>query len=117
MQSLNSDFANVRALTRRQFLHRTGLSLGGIALSGMLAGERTRAAAVAPTAARGRAKSIIYLHMSGAPPSLDLFDWKPKLVEMNMQPCPDELIKGQRFAFIKGVPKMLGTPHKFKQHG
>ena len=34
-----------------------------------------------------------------------------------MQPCPDELLKGQRFAFIKGIPKMLGTPYKFSQHG
>ena len=34
-----------------------------------------------------------------------------------MQPCPDELLKGQRFAFIKGRPKMLGTPYKFAQHG
>jgi hypothetical protein len=64
-----------------------------------------------------KAKSVIYLHMSGAPPSLDLFDYKPKLVELNMQPCPDSLLKGKRFAFIKGVPKMLGTPHKFHQHG
>ena len=64
-----------------------------------------------------RAKNIIYLHMSGAPPQHDLFDWKPKLDECNMQPCPDELLKGQTFAFIKGTPKLLGRPHKFAQHG
>ncbi len=55
--------------------------------------------------------------MSGAPPTLDMFDYKPELVKLNMQPCPDSLMKGERFAFIKGVPKMLGTPYKFKQYG
>ncbi|MEO7678241.1 MAG: DUF1501 domain-containing protein, partial [Verrucomicrobiota bacterium] len=123
MDPINFRFANARALTRRQFLQRAGLSIGGVALGNLLAKDSF--AAVAPTSPMvvkspvlpGRAKSVIYLHMSGAPPSLDLFDWKPKLVELNMQPAPDELIKGQKFAFIKGVPKMLGTPHKFAQHG
>src|SRR5207247_11002508 len=41
----------------------------------------------------------------------------PELVKLNMQPCPESLLKGERFAFIKGVPKMLGTPYKFKQYG
>ena len=27
------------------------------------------------------------------------------------------MIKGERFAFIKGVPKLLGTPHTFKKYG
>ena len=64
-----------------------------------------------------KAKRVIYLHMSGAPPQQDLFDYKPELVKHNMQPCPDELLKNQRFAFIKGHPKLLGTPYKFQQHG
>jgi hypothetical protein len=64
-----------------------------------------------------RAKRIIYLEMAGAPPQQELFDYKPTLVKMNMQPCPDELLKNQRFAFIKGHPKLLGCPYKFQQHG
>ena len=48
--------------------------------------------------------------MSGGPPQQDLFDYKPELVKHHMQPCPDELLKNQRFAFIKGHPKLLGTP-------
>ena len=63
------------------------------------------------------AKRVIYLHMSGGPPQQDLFDYKPALVKHNMQPCPDELLKNQRFAFIKGHPKLLGTPYKFHQRG
>ena len=64
-----------------------------------------------------KAKRVIYLHMSGGPPQQDLFDYKPTLVKHNMQPCPDELLKNQRFAFIKGHPKLLGTPYKFHQRG
>jgi hypothetical protein len=103
------------------------MGLGAIALGHLLARE---GCAEVPKAARSsrplapqpppllpRAKVIIYLHMSGAPPSLDLFDWKPRLAELHLKPCPDELLKGQRFAFIKGVPRMLGTPYQFRQHG
>jgi hypothetical protein len=64
-----------------------------------------------------KAKRIIYLEMAGAPPQQELFDYKPTLIELNMQPCPDELLKNQRFAFIKGHPKLLGSPYKFQQHG
>ena len=57
------------------------------------------------------------MHMAGAPSQLDLFDYKPKLVELNNQKIPESMIKGERFAFIKGVPKLLGTPHEFKRCG
>lgn len=121
---LSARLARARALTRRQFFGGAGLSLGGMALASLLGPEAAAAPAKAagPMAPRkpnhtARAKSVIYLHMSGAPPSLDLFDYKPKLVELNMQPCPDSLLKGERFAFIKGVPKMLGSPHKFRRAG
>src|SRR5436309_13454335 len=127
VKMLDFHLEHARALTRRQFFCKSGLSLGAVALGGLL--SRDGYAAVAPAlksanplapkkpAFAPRAKSIIYLHMSGAPPSLDLFDWKPKLAELNLKPCPEELLKGQRFAFIKGVPKMLGSPYKFAQHG
>src|SRR5437762_11907469 len=118
---------NTRAVTRRQFFRQSGLSLGAVALGSLLSPDVFAAGAAARNAANPlapkkphfapRAKSIIYLHMSGAPPSLDMFDWKPKLVELHLKPCPEELLKGQRFAFIKGVPKMLGSPYKFKQCG
>jgi hypothetical protein len=122
---MNEQIFNARAITRRQFFNRSAFSLGAVALNSLLtregvAGispiEKSEGALGKPHFAR-KAKSVIYLHMSGAPPTLDLFDWKPKLVELNLKPCPDELLKGQRFAFIKGVPKMLGTPYKFSQWG
>ena len=55
--------------------------------------------------------------MAGSPPQLDLFDYKPKLDELDGQPCPDELLEKERFAFIKGHPKMLGSPYHFAQYG
>lgn len=128
MQPLDLHLAHARALTRRQFFARAGLSVGGIALGGLLGPRRLVAApparqgsvspmAVKPPMIPARARAIIYMHMAGGPPALDLLDYKPKLNELNMQPCPESLIKGKRFAFIKGVPKMLGSPHKFQQHG
>lgn len=114
-----------RALTRRHFLQRSQFGLGGIALLSLL--NRTAVGladealesplAVRPPAIAPRAKNVIYLHMSGAPPQQDLFDWKPKLVEHNLEPCPQEFLEGARFAFIKGHPKLLGTPHSFQQFG
>ncbi len=110
------------ACTRRTFLGQAGFGLGAIALGSLLARDAPATAPANPLAPKapprpGKAKAVIYLHMSGGPPSLDLFDWKPKLVEMNLKPCPAELTKGERFAFIRGVPKMLGTPHKFQRRG
>lgn len=124
MEPLDFRFSNARAMTRRQFFSQASLSLGGIALGGLLSREgfsktvgQTNPLFVKPPKFPARAKSVIYLHMSGAPPSLDLFDYKPKLNELHMQPCPESLIAGQKFAFIKGTPKMLGTPHQFARHG
>jgi len=125
---LDFRLAHTRAMTRRHFFGRAGMSLGGIALGQLFArevfaaGSGAKPAAPNPLSVRppmipARAKAVIYLHMAGAPPSLDMFDYKPKLNELHMQPCPESLFKGMRFAFIKGVPKMLGSPHKFQQHG
>lgn len=65
----------------------------------------------------GRAKSVIYLHMAGAPSQLELFDYKPELMKLNGQDCPPSFLEGKRFAFIRGVPKMLGPQAAFAQHG
>lgn len=109
--------------TRRHFLQNTTAGVGGIALASLL-GQTTALAKPEgdPLAPRSghfspKAKNVIYLHMAGSPPQHDLFDYKPKLVELNGQPCPEELTQGERFAFIKGTPKLLGTPHKFEQRG
>jgi len=112
--------------TRRQFLGDCQTGLGGIALASLL-GENKAKADVAfdpiePLKPRQshfvpKAKRVIYLHMTGSPPTLDMFDYKPLLVKLNDKDCPDEYLKGQRFAFTSGVPKLMGTPHQFKQYG
>jgi hypothetical protein len=116
----------LRAVTRRQFFGRCATGIGSLALASLLNdrafGARTPVAADNPLAPRGshftpRARRAIYIHMAGSPSQLDLFDYKPKLTELNGQPCPESLFKKERFAFIKGVPKMLGTPHQFAKHG
>jgi len=64
-----------------------------------------------------RAKSVIYLHMAGAPSQLELFDYKPELMKLNGEDCPASLLEGKKFAFIRGVPKLLGPQAKFSQNG
>ncbi len=123
---MNLKLQLARAQTRREFFKNSGIGLGALALTTLLHQDSLRAAEsrntqnpLAPKKPHfpAKAKSVIYLHMSGAPPQLDLFDYKPKLNELNMQPCPESLLKNQRFAFIKGHPKILGSPHKFAQRG
>ena len=64
-----------------------------------------------------KAKRVIYLHLTGSPPHLDLYDYKPQLVKRNGEGAPDSFIKGKKFAFRSGTPKLLGTPRTFKQYG
>ena len=109
------DAAQARlGLNRRHFLGGASLSLGSLALSALLSGS---ARAQGSTHFAPKAKRVVYLHMAGAPSSLDLFDPKPKLVELDRQPIPESFTKGERFAFIKGTPKLLGSPFQFAQHG
>ncbi len=118
--------AYLQTQSRRQFLHGSGIGLGAIALSSLLestvAAGPARMAAANPLAARlphfaPKAKNVIYLHMIGAPSQLDLFDYKPKLVEHDGQPCPRELLEGKRFAFIVDDMTLAGTRYKFARHG
>ncbi len=106
-------------LTRRHFFRQAGFGIGGLALSDLLArdarADTAPDAVIAPHFAP-RARSIIFLFMAGAPSTIDLFDPKPKLQELDGQPCPESLLKGERFAFIKGRPRLLGSPHAFRRH-
>lgn len=106
---------NTRATTRRHFFGRAGLGFGSLALSSLLA--RDGAAADATWKIPAKAKSIIYLHMAGSPSQLELFDYKPALSRLHNTECPQEYLEGKRFAFIRGVPKLLGAQCEFKQHG
>jgi hypothetical protein len=123
----------LRAVTRRHFFRQAGFGIGAAALTSLLKGsafaEQLEAAttppavdAVNPLAPKPphfapKAKSIIYLFMAGAPSQVDLLDYKPKLQQYDGQNIPDEMVKGERFAFIKGTPKLLGSPYNFQKWG
>ena len=113
-------------LSRRQFFKRSGFCLGSMALGSLLAESMQAADAKErsgnPLAARNpqfpaRAKHVIYLHMVGAPSQLDMFDHKPLLEQYDGKPCPEEFIKGKRFAFLRGHPSLGASHFNFQQHG
>lgn len=108
-------------ITRRWFLGQVGLGIGGLALSSLVGDQNLIAAdpySIQSTPHFApRAKRIICLHMAGSPPQQDLFDPKPKLEELNGQPCPDDFLDDVIFPFIKGHPKILASPYKFQRHG
>ncbi|MFN0171491.1 MAG: DUF1501 domain-containing protein [Bryobacteraceae bacterium] len=101
--------------TRRHFLERCSLGLAGMFLQSAKASDNPLA--VKPPHHAPKAKSVIYLHMAGSPSQLELFDYKPELIKYNGKQCPQHLLEGKRFAFIKGVPQMMGTPYQFARHG
>ncbi len=107
--------------TRRHFFGGCGIGLGAITLSQLL-GEPTRANTLPPTDEKrsdrdNPAKHVIYLHMAGSPPQQELLDYKPELEKHHLQECPDELIEGKKFAFIKGRPKLMGPVFGFREYG
>jgi hypothetical protein len=117
--------AFAQALTRRTFLCRSGVSLGGLALASLLnGGLRGSARQQAPAAAlphfAPRARRVIFLFMSGGPSHLDLFDPKPRLAQMEGQDLPESFRQGQRFsANTNRMDRLLlaGCPFPFARHG
>ena len=121
------------AMTRRHFFGRSARGLGTVALASLLepgllaGGVGNRASAKAGAPPRGglhplefapRAKRIIYLFQSGAPSQLDLFDPKPRLIQLNGQPMPESYTKGQRIAQLAGQKlTCVGTKFQFRKHG
>ncbi|MEW4562109.1 DUF1501 domain-containing protein [Bremerella sp. JC770] len=109
--------------TRRHFFRNCGVGLGKIALASLLAQSREVAASEGgpftpkPTHFPAKAKRVIYLFMAGAPSQLELFDYKPKLAEMEGKPIPPSVIDGQRYAFIQPDAAVLGPRFKFAKHG
>jgi uncharacterized protein (DUF1501 family) len=100
------------ALGRRGVLARGALGVGALALAGLFDGQ-----VWARARPRAPAKRIIFLFMAGGPSQLDLFCPKPRLAAATGQPLPESLARGERFAFIKGVPRLLGSPFAFRRHG
>ena len=118
------------AQTRRHFFQDCQVGLARMALASLLASaspvhaaKEGESAADAATGLPGlphfppRAKRVIYLFMAGAPSQLDLFDYKPKLAELEGKPIPPSVIQGQRYAFIQPDAAVLGPRFAFAKHG
>jgi hypothetical protein len=118
---MDASFAarHLQRITRRHFLGGAGLGIGAMALSTLMEREGRATSRTGPASPmiRPKARSIIYLHMAGAPSQVDLFENKPALTRHDGQTCPKEYLEGKRFAFIKGVPTMLAPLFPYQQRG
>lgn len=123
--SLNHhELKRTQEATRRHFFRTSGLGFGAIALQQLASPFSASASessvnplAPKPPMMTPKAKRVIYLHMAGSPSQLELFDYKPDLAKLHMQDAPASFLEGKRFAFIKGVPKVLAPQTKFSQQG
>ncbi len=114
-------------VSRRWFFKECGVGLGKLALAGLLTNAFARNASAQQAATnpmapkqphyKPKAKRVIHLFMAGAPSQLDLFDYKPKLVEFEGKPIPPEIIGGQRYAFIRPDAAVMAPRFKFAKHG
>jgi hypothetical protein len=121
---LRAEYA--RLITRRWFFRQCGVGLGSVALASLLGTENAIGAA-APRASnplapkqpplKPKAKRVIYLFMGGAPSQLDLFDYKPSLAKYNGKPVPEEVVMGQKYAFIKPDAALYASEFKFSKQG
>ncbi len=120
---------DLQNITRRHFFKNCAVGVGSLALASLLAEAASaspspqstirdpKAAFIYPP----KARNVIYFFMAGGPSQLELFDYKPKLIELNGKPIPDSLIAGKRFAFMDSSFKqrstLLGTRRQFSRHG
>ncbi|MSO22518.1 MAG: DUF1501 domain-containing protein [Acidobacteria bacterium] len=115
--------------TRRQFFGNAARGLGLAALAslvdkGQVLGEVLKLPSGDPLPGRPhfapKAKRAIYLHMVGAPPQMDLFDYKPGLKDWFDKDLPDFIRRGQRLTTMtSGQTRFPIAPSvfKFQQHG
>lgn len=118
------------SMTRRYFFGRTATGIGTAALASLLNSGLQQNSVGAETQMRPgvlqaphhapTAKRVIYLFMSGAPSQMDLFDYKPTLVDLFDKDLPDSVIDGQRLTTMtSGQTRFPIAPsiYKFAQHG
>ena len=113
-------------LNRRDFLSKTSLGLGSVALASLLpstslfgsskpAQDTLGAPHFAP-----KAKRVIYLFQSGGPSQMELFDYKPTLEKMHGEELPASIRQGQRLTGMTSGQTsfpLAGSHYSFAQHG
>ncbi len=116
--------------TRRHFFGRTATGIGAAALASTLnpslfgapttGGDTEDRGVLGQPHFPARAKRVIYLFMSGAPSQLDMYDYKPNMVDMFDKDLPDSVRMGQRITTMTSGQKRLPvapTIFNFAQHG
>jgi len=115
--------------SRRDFLCKTSLGLGALALNSLINPLPIKASTLVnlngdPILGKPhfppKVKRVIYLFQSGAPSQLDLFDYKPLLNKLNGQELPDSVRKGQRLTGMTAGQTsfpLAGSIFNFKQQG
>jgi uncharacterized protein (DUF1501 family) len=124
-QQIKSEVRKI--ITRRYFFKECGVGLGAMALASLLKNNNVFAGVPKlntsnPFAPRAphfapKAKRVIYLFQAGAPSQLDLFDSKPTLQKYDGKPVPAEVVKGQKYAFIRPDAALFASKYKFQKHG
>ena len=109
------------ALNRRTFLTRAAAGIGTVALSSLMGRAATDVAPVpAFRTLPAKAKRVIYLFNSGGPSQLDLFDYKPGLVDRMGQDLPKSVRGGQRLTGMSSGQKafpVAPSAFGFQRHG
>jgi len=103
------------ASSRRDFLQRSSLGFGWLALAGLSARWAGAELPGSTVHFPPRAKRVIFLFMDGGVSHVDSYDPKPELTKQNGQPAkwrPDPLSQS-----ISAGRKWLGSPWQFQQHG
>ena len=110
--------------TRRAFLGRGTLGLGGIALGSLLNAQAAKRNAIGGQADlphfAPKAKRVIYLFQSGGPSQMDLFDYKPHLAKRFGEEVPESIYPAERkTTMTSGQASFPCAPStlKFTRHG
>jgi Protein of unknown function (DUF1501) len=103
-------------MNRREFLTQSPVGLA--ALSSLLSREASAQQPVTHFAPK--AKRVIYLFQSGAPSQMELFDHKPRVMEMSGTELPASIRQGQRLTAMTSTQSsfpLIPSLYKFGQHG
>lgn len=114
MNSSTSHKTHLGSLDRRQFLG--GIGAGSVALSSMLADASAASASERPHFA-GKAKSVIFLFMSGGPSQVDTFDPKPELAKLAGKDVPESLARNVPKIKRAGLRNLMASHWSFREYG
>lgn len=109
------------AQTRRHFFSRTAKGIGTAALASLL--DRDLQAGMGLPGMphhTAKAKRVLFLHQSGGPSQIDLFDYKPQMSKHQGVDLPASIRMGQRITGMtsgQSTFPVASSIFKFAQHG